>query len=392
MNYERERNAIARSQPKTGVPAAYEPWWKHIQAQGTPSITMLSENRCLLDFFYEGNNETENVLFLSSIWNYYTKSNQMSQIPSIPIWHKRLVLPANLSFLYQFAPNSAEQCLDEVRKNVQSDPWNADRFDEQTSRVTLCQYAPDPYTCLIPDMPQGTIEDHHLMSNVLGERRFFSLYLSSGYKKTGKADALLIIFDGHVYCLQIPLPVICEHLIQDRLFQSPLIVFVEQQSREKELHCSRNFSAFITMELFPFLRSRYDLSGVTRETTVLVGSSLGGLQACFMCMSNPDVYGAAISQSGSFWSKPEHIEVALKQCTKKVRIYTSVGTLETFLVQPELPSVKESNYAFHTRLASSGHISIYHEFAGGHHPYHWKDDLSTGLRSIFPGRKTNKAD
>ncbi|HVC81693.1 MAG TPA: alpha/beta hydrolase-fold protein, partial [Chloroflexota bacterium] len=64
--------------------------------------------------------------------------------------------------------------------------------------------------------------------------------------------------------------------------------------------CRPPIVTFLAEELLPWLRHRYQVV-VDPARTIVGGSSLGGLASAYVALERPDLFGAVLAQSGSFW-------------------------------------------------------------------------------------------
>ncbi len=76
------------------------------------------------------------------------------------------------------------------------------------------------------------------------------------------------------------------------------------KERNRELPCNPSFVDFLVQELPPWVRERYHVT-TDPAKTIVAGQSYGGLAAAYAGFCHSDVFGNALSQSGSFWWKPE---------------------------------------------------------------------------------------
>jgi enterochelin esterase-like enzyme len=87
----------------------------------------------------------------------------------------------------------------------------------------------------------------------------------------------------------------------------PLVaIFVANPSAEarvQEMTCHPLFADFLALDLIPWVRRGYRVTGDPARTAI-VGSSLGGLAAAFTALKHPEVFGNVLSLSGSFYWTP----------------------------------------------------------------------------------------
>jgi len=149
---------------------------------------------------------------------------------------------------------------------------------------------------------------------------------------------------------------------------------------------------FLVQELLPFVREHYRITNDPRQTLV-GGVSLGGLAATFAGFQRPDVFGNVISQSGSFWWKPEEdteAEWMARQIAtvprKRLRLYLEIGLLEDLPSRADAPSMLTVNRHLKTILKAKGYSVHYVEFNGRHDYFNWQGGLSDGLLALLARR------
>lgn len=96
-----------------------------------------------------------------------------------------------------------------------------------------------------------------------------------------------------------------------------------------------------------------------------------------------------LSQSGSFWWKPEtdkEFEWTAHQFSEKpllpLHFYLDVGNLETD-GPPNGPSQIECNRHLRDSLEAKGYAVRYAEFIGGHDTLCWQGTLADGLQALL---------
>src|SRR4029078_12901254 len=103
---------------------------------------------------------------------------------------------------------------------------------------------------------------------------------------------------------------------------------------------------FITKELLPWVREHYHVTSEPSQTTV-GGASYGGLAATCIAMKQPEIFGNVLSQSGSFWWKPDN-EEKYEWLTRQfvaspklpLRFYLQIGLLENLsTARPDSPTM-----------------------------------------------------
>jgi enterochelin esterase family protein len=127
--------------------------------------------------------------------------------------------------------------------------------------------------------------------------------------------------------------------------------------------------------------------------TVIAGSSYGGLAATCTAMWYPGNFGNFLSQSASYWWKPEddsEYEWVKRQFSSSpklpLRAFLTVGLLETIPKAGNTNQV-EVNRRFHDVLKAKGYEVKYTEFDGAHEYINWQGTLADGLIALF-GKQT----
>ncbi|MFT5193474.1 MAG: enterochelin esterase-like enzyme [Candidatus Promineifilaceae bacterium] len=127
--------------------------------------------------------------------------------------------------------------------------------------------------------------------------------------------------------------------------------------------------------------------------SIVAGSSYGGLAAVFMGLRHSNIVGHVLSQSGSFWWKPE-ASVEHEWLTRQAALnekanltfYLEVGSLESGATPDDGPSQLVSNRHMRDVLQAKGYEVCYKEFAGGHDYLCWQGTLANGLISLVGGK------
>ena len=194
---------------------------------------------------------------------------------------------------------------------------------------------------------------------------------------------LLIVFDGDRNVDWIPK--ILDVLIAKG--RNPPVVAVMtdesvQQKRRVELPCNPQFVDFLAKELVPWARHNYDAT-TQPQRIVVAGSSFGGLASVFAGLKHPEVFGNVISQSGSFFWKPDGAQQGewlihrLKAAPKlPVRFYVEVGLMESDSMEVG------PNRRMRDALSAKGELVGYSEYDGGHSFLNWSAGIVNALEYL----------
>jgi enterochelin esterase family protein len=405
-----------------GDSGAVASFWNQAAAEGTPMIEPIEgdDRYALVTFFWRADGQTENVVLLSP-WSEETPAdNLMERLLETDIFFRTYRARRNVRGSYRFRVNDplrawTEMAPEEMQAYFTSfvpDPLNPDCMhwpefgpykEEFTSVVTMPDAPPQPWSELQPGVPQGTVEHTRFRSERLGNERDIWIY-----RPASSPEGLLVVFDGWAYHEPIPTGTILDNLIAAGRIPPLAAVLLEnpgqteaeaQESRNRELPCNRNFADFLATELVPWVQREYGVPA-NRELTVTAGSSYGGLAATFAGYAHPEVFGRVLSQSGSFWWKPEfdmgnlgaeadegeEWEWLARQFVAAdrlpLRFYLDVGNLENS-GPPGAPSQVVVNRHMRNVLLARGYPVHYAEFAGGHDYACWRGTLADGLIALF---------
>jgi enterochelin esterase family protein len=317
-------------------------------------------------------------------------------------------VPRDSRFTYYFRQGSPltglthEQAKD-LRPSIEPDPWNPRQF-LGSPFVELPDAPAQPFTARVDGTPQGRIVETSIPSAILGEDRKVGVYLPPGFDPAAGPYPYVIVFDGEVSGLPgmtlIPVPTILDNLIAKGKVPPMLAVLVASQAtRERDLPMSPPFSEFLAKELAPWLRREYRASDDPAKAT-LAGASFGGLAAAYCTFHHPDVFGNALSQSGSFWFTPGARQVAalhhlepgalireVRDAPKKsVRVWMEVGIFEGPGGGLGGASMVAQNRHLRDVLLSKGYDVSYREFSGGHDYACWRGSFADGLIALAGAR------
>lgn len=214
-------------------------------------------------------------------------------------------------------------------------------------------------------------------------------YTPPGYVRRGAAYALLVLLDGESYLERISAPTTLDNLLAEERIWPPVALLVDnpdEETRDRELPCYPPFAAFLADELLPWARGRYHVTAEPART-IVAGASYGGLAAAYAALSRPDRFGRVLSQSGSFWWKPdddpEHEWLARQFVAAPPAatvFYLSVGLREAKArITPHQLVV---NRHMRNVLRARGYTVHYAEVDGGHDEQSWRDTLADGLLAL----------
>ncbi|MEO7963919.1 MAG: alpha/beta hydrolase-fold protein [Gemmatimonadaceae bacterium] len=371
-------------------------FWDSVGKRGTPFVDSVhGDSAHIVASFVYRSATINNVILENGVmgWNYIL--NQLERVPGTDIWHISALLPADIRLGYVFRENDdlipwGVEPNQGVRwKGNRPDPFNP-RMDSAQGKRSLIvgpRAAPDHWSVPNEHVAAGKIEDVEFESAVHREKRKVSVYLPP--VPSTKGLPLLVVFDGPTYRHVVRLPVIVDNLLAERKIAPVVILFVEQVDRMQELAPNETFTTYVTRELIPWMRQRYQLSGDPRHT-IVAGSSHGGLAAVSLAVQHPEEIGNVIAQSPSLWwsppqdSEPEWLaRVVAHKSKMPVRFYLEVGTLEIDRSNGGKPGQLDVSRHFRDVLNARGYDVTYSEFTGGHEYQSWRVTIPNALMKLL---------
>jgi enterochelin esterase-like enzyme len=207
---------------------------------------------------------------------------------------------------------------------------------------------------------------------------------------------LLVLSDGGLYVNTAHVATTLDNLIAAGVIPPLVAVMVDNPNRWRELSCNSAYADFLAQEIVPWARANYHATD-RPEQTIIGGTSLGGLQAAFVGLKHPEVFGNVLSQSGDFRWKPDdenEWEWLNRQFAASprlpLRFSFEAGLLEgawwwRFLSQRDpspQPTLLMANRNLRDTLTSKGYPVHYTEFNGNHGLLNWRVTLASHLIAL----------
>ena len=387
---------------KGGVKDAEKKFWQLIESQGAPLVEYQTPNKAIVTFLYRGN--VNNVRLLGAPYGGHA---QMSQIKGSDIWFRSFEVPDTTRLSYRIAPN-VPQLRDDINREQRKavlataapDPLNLHpTFGSDTglfgsaSTLTL-DYAPTDKVATEQEQPKGLVRHLSYSDSMSNEERKISIYEPNKVYPLHRTSPLLILFDGDAYLDKVPTPLVMDNLIADKAIPPMRVVFINPPRpslRGKELTPNETFANMLANELMPWLCDTQSICP-TAENTVLSGSSYGGLASTYIALEHPERFGKVLSQSGSFWWKPQDAkqpllkqqswmsELAATKSKMNIQFYLNAGVFET---EPKNASIYQTNRNLFNTLKQKGYSVTFKSVASGHDYYSWRVMLADGLTTLF---------
>lgn len=387
---------IAALQQAAADPMAVDAFWRDVAALGTPLVEPAGDGRQMVVTFLWRGPETSDVQLACPLTGRGRSSAEpLRHIAGTDVWFGSYAARSDLRTEYWLVVDGVAQA-DTLNPRLLVFPPDEDSSPSGGTRRSwfeLPSALPSPPISLSPGTPMRAMERWRLRSAILGNERPITLYTPAGYTASSASPyPLVILFDRWVYAQVIPTAAILDDLIAVGSIPPLVAVMVghpDDATRTIELACYPPFADFLARELLPWVRERYLVTEDPAQT-VVAGMSYGGLAAVYASLRYPEHFGLVLSQSGSFYWKPdedgEH-EWPARQLAAgprlPLRFYLAAGLYETPNATGVRPSLLLSNRHLRDVLQAKGYALTYVEF-NGHHDYVWQPfTMADGLRHLL---------
>lgn len=374
--------------------------WERACAAGTPLVGPVGDDGMTeVTFVWRGEAERTRVG-----WGHQL---DLRREPGTDIWWATTRLPATMRTIYFLTHTDPHDwatpkndsgtgrshidTLNPHRAVLPGDPGDPTDSDTHVSLLTLPAAPPEPWCLPHPGTPAGQVSEHDL-----GAGHRVALYLPPGAPTA--ALPLVIVFDGYLGRTFMGMPTTFDNLIAAGRIPPVAAVFVHgnDDTRDADLvPTSTGTAAFVTGTLLPWARSTTGISPDPYDIA-LAGMSLGGLAAVHLAFAHPELFGAAISHSGSFWwpepreGPPEWLTAEILRLPRRdVRFYLDVGLFENTEVLPGVPDQLSANRRLRDALRRRGYDVTYAEYPGYHDYINWRNTFADALIALFGPPRTN---
>ncbi|WP_346928651.1 alpha/beta hydrolase-fold protein [Clostridium sp.] len=371
-----------------------------IEEKGTPIVEELENDskNSLVTFIYKGDKECENVLFVPPVGKENYNDNQMQRILKTDLWYITYEVRNDVRFKYYFSPNDPldnnwderyynRSVYDRLNKKVMIFKGENEEDDKKSSYVIMPQSPEDVWTKKIEGVPRGSVEEYKFESENLEDKRRIRVYTPYGYDKNEKNYGFIVLTDGDEYINVLSATETLNNLIASKKIPPIVAIFIDStENRMKELKCSDSFGEVIVKELIPWARQNYNISSNPKDA-IICGLSLGGLTATYLGLNYSKIFGNVLSQSGSYWYRPESYSSVNDDCWMSsnfkeidklpLKFYLSIGVLET------KDKIIDTNINLKDTLTAKGYDVEFQWFKSGHDYLSWGENLADGLISLI---------
>src|SRR5205085_233983 len=115
------------------------------------------------------------------------------------------------------------------------------------------------------------------------------------------------------------------------------------------------------------------------------GASMGGIAAAGLALEHPELFGAALCQSGAFQVRGGFVlRRAAERPPKPLRFWVDAGLYDLDFGGEE--NLLRASRHFRDALRSAGYRFQYRELPEGHNWTHWRSQFPEALQWLFPYR------
>jgi enterochelin esterase family protein len=411
---------------ENGHNAALELFWNEVEEHGEPLLEAIEGDDANLyaTFLWRATEELDNVVIFSKLFMEGLRDRQtgkMERLLDTDVWYRTTIVRRDSRLTYSFTPNDSllppsqmenpidyfgstkispynplnqiyESGSDELITRVFYPDGNEDHYGWYRSIMEGPDAPPQPHYAVRAGVPKGKLAGLSVRSEILANERTIGVYTPPGYDPSGQPYALLICFDGVAYVSDafVPTPTILDNLLSEHAIPPAVALFIDhvvdgEDQRLSELLCNSEFNRFLTDELLPQVRERFNVTN-DPELTLIAGSSAGGLGAAFAAFEYPEQFGNVLAQTGAFRfggrGRPECW--LIRQFVESERLPLSFY-LDVGIYEDRGPGISALRVVRHFRdvLESKGYPVTYAEHSGGHDYVVWRQTLVDGLISLI---------
>jgi iron(III)-enterobactin esterase len=408
-------------------------WWQRVAARGAPLVERYGPHEVCVTFLWrdpKGSAATSPICRVyadvNSVTDHHSPAPQsLVRLGETDVWCWQVVLPSDWRGSYVLIPVTAagrapafsgseaekkqqqRQWWRSIQRHAVADPLNQciARNDRTVSALHLPD-APDQRAWIAfdrgdafaPDVPQPFALSWR--SARLGTVRTVWLYATGADAlPAAMLRPLVLLLDGQRWHEDLPIyGALAAETDCGRLPPAvyALIDAIDGAHRERELGCDRVFWQALQTELLPLIAAQMPHSALAADT-VVAGQSLGGLAAVFAALQFPARFGAAASQSGSFWwPRVELLHAPFGQsCARRpgargelaervaqspraaapLRVRLDVGRREDVMI--------DLTETLRAALVDAGHDVVSRDYEGGHDALCWRGALIDALRELL---------
>lgn len=238
-------------------------------------------------------------------------------------------------------------------------------------------------------MPNSALH-HHTLTSTSGEYTRDVWFLPG---PSEIAHPLCVFLDAEFYLQRMEGAAILSELMSRRSIPPCACLFVSNHSAEARHYdytWNDPFAKFIAQDVVAWARNR--ISTIEGSENLIGGLSLSGLAAAHLALTFPDVFSAALCQSGSFWWLHER-GISFPPTVGRFWISVGDGETEADVTHPptglyQAISQIEGVQLAADRLKASGGTIKFNTYTGGHSIEPWREELPTAMEWLMSGQAT----
>jgi enterochelin esterase family protein len=296
------------------------------------------------------------------------------------VWAVTLTLPPDAYMEYIFTSDPDD---DDARLLDPLNPLQVSNGIGKVNNYFLMPECHDPnLDQFISGLPQGRVTRHAISSEslVLGMRRDVWLY----HPPTKEPVPLLVVLDGRDYMRLADITQMVANMIGLNLIRPIALALIDnaKQGRFVEYNASEAAVMMINTFVIPLAYAHLKLIDTDHQPGVwgILGASMGGTQALYTALRQPQIFGKVIGQSGAYNLQINGIDSIVMKLVKDasrkdLKLWLDCGIYDTLLDQ---------NRALHTLLTARGYDVTYREYNAGHNYSAWSMSLPEALKTLFP--------
>lgn len=378
---------------------ALQEFWIKMEHEGGPIIERIEDDdkNSLVTFVFKAEKDIDNVVFVPKVGSVKFLENKMERLLETNVWYITCKVRNDVRFSYFFSPNDAfDNDLEKRWDNLVQDIFNNNAIvfeGDKGEKDIIMPYVVMPnaeehfWVKERKDIQKGSLHELEFQSDKFKEGRRVRIYTPPTYNHSSKPYGYLVLTDGDEYINILSAVQVLDNLIGDKKIPPIVTIFIDStENRMEELKCNDTFGDVIVKELIPWVKNNYNISDKAEEA-IIGGLSLGGLTAAYLGLKHSEVFGNVLSQSGSYWYKPEDYKANdadywMSNQFKAIdllplKFYLNIGILET------KDRIVDTNINLRDTLISKGYKVDFEEFKSGHDYLCWGETLANGLISLI---------
>ncbi|MCC6276533.1 MAG: prolyl oligopeptidase family serine peptidase [Oligoflexia bacterium] len=190
---------------------------------------------------------------------------------------------------------------------------------------------------------------------------------------------VIYVTDGTDYRTKTGIENLIANLSLDSGLPPIALVFLDPIDRFKEygnITSENTYLDFLSEVVVVQIESKLGIK-VKAKNRAIMGASLGGLFAWAAAIHRPKVFGAVISQSGSFWYRLSEVLKLTQESSKISKAFVDVGLFEDLEGR-----MLNGNRRLLEIVRQRPNKVTYHEFPTDHDWHSWSNRLQLALRLI----------